>query len=74
MARWLARLSLVAAAGCLAAGAWLGLRPDAAPEPAFLVADQDRDLGAVPLGDRELVFAVTNPADRPRRIIGLAEG
>jgi hypothetical protein len=43
-------------------------------EPAFSIHELDRDLGAVTVGVREVEFVITNPADRPRQIIGLSEG
>jgi hypothetical protein len=43
-------------------------------EPAFVIDNPDRDRGTVPLGPIDVVFDVTNPAGRPGRIIGFAEG
>lgn len=43
-------------------------------EPPFAVEPLAVDLGSVPAGDRTLTLALTNPADRSRRVIGLAEG
>ncbi|QDU22131.1 hypothetical protein [Urbifossiella limnaea] len=44
------------------------------PEPPWVVAPEVLDVGEVPVGDRVLTFEMTNPADRPRRIVGLNEG
>jgi hypothetical protein len=43
-------------------------------ESAFVIDNPDRDLGFVPAGIIEVAFDLTNPAGRPRRIIGFAEG
>ena len=61
------------AAGAFGLAAYFALRSELVPEPAFIVTPTDMDVGTVPLGDREVAFSVINPADRPRRIIGLAE-
>jgi hypothetical protein len=76
MFAWLYRGAAVLAAGCLAAGAWLAYRSpelDSTLEPPFVV-ETDRELGEVSVGDRELTFQITNPASRPRRIMGLNDG
>jgi hypothetical protein len=55
---------------------WAGysaLRPAPSPEPSFVVAPAEHDLGTIPLGEHVIHFAITNPADRPRRILGLNE-
>jgi hypothetical protein len=46
----------------------------ATEEPAFVIDTPDRDLGTVPAGPVDVAFDITNPAGRPRRIIGFAEG
>jgi hypothetical protein len=59
----------------LGAAAVSYLRSDrTADEPPFAVAPLAIDLGSVPAGDRTLDVTLTNPADRSRRVIGLAEG
>lgn len=62
------------AAGLLAAAGYLYLadRPPP-PAPPFAVSQTEFDL-TVPPGEHEVVLLVTNPANVPRRIIGLAEG
>lgn len=46
----------------------------ATAELPFMVDPLAVELGSVPAGDHILTFAITNPADRSRRVIGLAEG
>ncbi len=60
----------------LVAGAVVALLLPSHPaaEPPMAVDPLTADLGAVAPGSRPLTFMVANPADRPRRIIGLAEG
>lgn len=72
-------LSIVCAVGALSLGAWAAYvayqdSGAAAPDPPFIVEPIELDLGAVPLGERTIEFAITNPARKSRRIIGLAEG
>jgi hypothetical protein len=50
----------------------LSLRP--AAESPMVVGPLDTDLGTTAPGSRTLMFTITNPADKPRRVIGLAEG
>ena len=63
-----------AAAVCAALAAVEYFRPPPGPEPAWVVAPEVADLGDVPVGERVVTFQMTNPADRPRRIVGLNEG
>lgn len=77
MYRTAIRLCTVAAVGLTAWGVGLTLRgePDApVGEPPLVIDTLDHDLATVPVGPVEVVFEVTNPAGRPRRIIGFAEG
>lgn len=69
-------LCTAASAGLAVWAIVLVVSPEAPPagEPPFVIADPDRDVGAVPLGPLEVTFAITNPAARPRRVIGFAEG
>lgn len=50
------------------------LQPGPVPELQFIVAPTEADIGPVLLGERNVGFKVTNPSERPRRIIGLKEG
>lgn len=61
------------ATGLLAAAGYLYVtdRPQP-PAPPFAVSPTAFDL-TVPPGEHEVVLHVTNPADRSRRIVGLAE-
>ncbi len=76
MTRTAARLCAAAALGLIIVGVGLIFRgePPAAGEPAVVVDGPDRDVGAVPVGPVDVAFDITNPADRPRRILGFAEG
>ena len=40
----------------------------------FVIDECDRDLRDCAVGDSILTFRITNPTDRPGRIIGLVEG
>jgi len=70
---WSSRVLLIIAAGLLGFAGYLALQSSDQPSPAFIVEECDRDLGERPSGAHTLSYRVTNPADRPRRIIGLAE-
>jgi hypothetical protein len=48
------------------------LRP--APQPVLVIAPIEHDLGTVSVGDRTVAFAIANPSDRPRRLLGATEG
>lgn len=75
--RWAARLSAAAAVAC-AVLAVIEYRRESqlptGPEPAWVVTPEVADLGSVPVGEHVAVFEMTNPAARPRRIVGLNEG
>lgn len=71
---WLSRLFLVIAVGLLGLAGYLALGSPDRPAPSFAVEQPDRDLGKVGVGSHTLIFRITNPADHPRRILGLAEG
>jgi hypothetical protein len=73
MARWLARVFLLVAAALLGWAGYLTLRPSGGGESPWGV-ERDRDVGEQPVGVRTLIFDLTNPAARSRRILGLAEG
>lgn len=45
-----------------------------ATEPPISIEPIAVDLRAVPTGPYTLTFTIANPAGRPRRVIGLAEG
>lgn len=62
-------VGLVAVAGFL----YLTDRP-LAPQPPFTVEPTEFDLELIPPGYHDLIVRITNPANVPRRIIGLAEG
>jgi hypothetical protein len=64
----------VAAVGLSCWACYLALQPEPVSAPPFVVAPTDHDLGIVRLGEQQVGFAVTNPADHSRRIVGLEEG
>jgi hypothetical protein len=74
MTAQLSRILLLAAVSLLGVAGYLALRPDSDALPPFVVEEADRDLGELTVGVHEVVFRLTNPADRPRRVIGLSEG
>lgn len=73
---WAAGVSAAAAVACgaLAAVEYAREQRAAEPEPAWVVTPTVAELGEVPVGERVVAFEMTNPADRPRRIVGLNEG
>lgn len=66
--------AVLAAVAACGAGYLLVVPGRLTSEPPMTVEAPDRDLGNVTMGTREVVFRIGNPADRPRRVIGLAEG
>lgn len=48
-------------------------RQPPAPDPPWVVSPAAHDLGAVKLGEHVIAFELTNPAAKPRRIVGLLE-
>jgi hypothetical protein len=60
--------------GALAAVEYAREQRPAEPEPAWTITPEEVELGEVPVGEHTVVFEMTNPADRPRRIVGLNEG
>jgi hypothetical protein len=72
--RGLAVVSLFVALGLLGWAVYLATRPPLSPEPAFIIATTDHDLGTIPLGKRVVAFWIANPDGKPRRIVGLEEG
>jgi hypothetical protein len=74
MLRAASALCVVAALGLLAWAAYSARQSPPGPEPGFVVAPTEHDLGSVPLGDRVVTFTITNPAAGPRRILGAAGG
>lgn len=73
---WAARVCGAAAVVCavLAVVEYVREQRTNGPEPPWVVSPEVADVGDVPVGDRVLTFEMTNPADRPRRIVGLNEG
>jgi hypothetical protein len=78
MIAWIFRTLVLAAIGLAGWGAWLlWLAPassDAEPadtDPPLAVTWPEPDSGPTAVGSHELVVQVTNPAARPRRIIGM---
>ncbi len=67
-------LCLLPVALLAAVGGYLALRAPPRPDPPMTVEPVSTDLGVAPVGSHTLTYRITNPADRPRRIIGLAEG
>ena len=73
------KLFATAAVLSFAAAVYFMLHPEAAdaradnPDPAFVIEPIDQDIGRVRIGTRSVVYEITNPAYRPRRIIGNAE-
>jgi hypothetical protein len=72
---WAAGVSAAAAVACgaFAAVEYCREQRSPEPEPAWTVTPEAYDLGEVPFGERVVVFEITNPADRPREIVGLTE-
>ena len=73
--RWLPRITVLLALAALAAGGYFYVR-DRPPEvpPPFVIAETEFNFEDLPLGEHEFVVLITNPANVPRRILGLAEG
>src|SRR5262245_11313065 len=70
---WLSRLFLLAALALVSLGGYQVLKPSVEPADETVSIDlADRELGRLPLGQHEIVFHITNPSDRPRRIIGFS--
>ncbi len=74
MLRVFSNICAVMSAGLFGWVAYSALLPTPEPDPAFLIASLERDLGKIGQGDHLVHFAITNPANRPRRILGLREG
>lgn len=74
--RWAARLCFAAAVVCgvLAVIEYRRQPPDPDPDPPWAVSPTTHDLGTVKLGEHVVAFELTNPAAKPRRIVGLNEG
>lgn len=74
--RWAARICGAAAVVCgvLAVVEYVREERLNRPEPPWVVSPEVADLGEVPVGERVVAFEMTNPADRPRRVVGLNEG
>jgi hypothetical protein len=66
---------LVVAAGltCWAGALWF-LAPPQEQEEGILVENVNRDLGLYSIGEKEVVFRVTNRSKKAHQIIGLAKG
>ncbi len=64
----------ILAVGLLGIAGFLISRPTTTTEPPFQIDALERDLGKVPCTLHEVVIQVTNPADRPRTILGATEG
>jgi len=74
MLRGVSILCAVAAVGLLGWGAYSAFHARPGPDPVCFVTPTEYELGTVPVGDRVVTFAITNPAGKPRQIVGLAEG
>lgn len=68
------RILLILALLLAASAGFLALQPADGPVPPFTVEPLELDLGPTATGTRTLTYRITNPANVPRRIIGLAEG
>jgi hypothetical protein len=73
MAARLPHLLLLVALVLSALGGFAAWRSDTASDPPFRIDRPDRNLGEMTAGPRTVTFRITNPADIPRRIIGLAD-
>jgi hypothetical protein len=72
MRHYLGWLAAAACAASLAAASWIGFGTATTPTPEpGLGVETNADLGNVPLGESKLTFTVTNPAGRPRRVLGV---
>lgn len=71
---WGARLSAAAAVVCAALAVVEYRRENPDPEPPWAVTPDVAELGTVGQGEHVVAFEMTNPAARPRRIVGLNEG
>jgi len=73
--RWLPKIFAIFALAALALGGYFfdTDRPPEAPSP-FVVAATKFNFESLPPGEHEFVVLITNPANVPRRILGLAEG
>ena len=73
--RWLPKIAALLAIAALALGGYFfdTDRPPPVPPP-FVIAETEFNFEDLPLGEHEFVVLITNPANVPRRILGLAEG
>jgi hypothetical protein len=74
--QWMMRIcGVLAVVMIIAAGVLYWQEHEAAkPKPNFVLDQTQFELNDFPAGDHEFVIQITNPADIPRRIIGMAEG
>ncbi len=73
--RWLPKITALLALAALAAGGYLYVTdPPPTVPPPFVIAETEFNFETLPPGEQEFVVLITNPANVPRRIIGLAEG
>ena len=72
---WLPKTFALFALAALALGVYFfdRDRPAEAP-PLFVVAETEFKFESLPPGEHEFVVLIVNPANVPRRILGLAEG
>jgi hypothetical protein len=70
---WLGRFLVLAALALIGLGGYLALFADR-PDPTFAIDRPERVLEGVRVGAHTVEFGITNPARRPRRIVGLREG
>jgi hypothetical protein len=65
---------LLSMVGLLGVAGYLTLRSDSEFLPPFVIEEPEHDLGELAVGVHDVIFRLTNPAEKPRRVIGLAEG
>ena len=58
----------------LASACYLYFNQEQSPDPDFILETNNITRNDLDPGEHELSIKITNSADRPRRIIGLAEG
>ncbi len=71
--RWLPRIMVVSALLVFVAGAYLYVTESPQPPP-LLISDTQFDFDLPAPGEHEFHVAITNPANVPRRIVGVGVG
>jgi len=63
------RVAVIAVVVAVALAGYFASQPEPRAEPAFAIT-AECDIASVPFGPGTVAFTVTNPANKPRRIIG----